>query len=104
MPALLWSQESDFQGFLQAALRNDVNEALAIFQRQSEEELQQSRWTDQTDMFLLDSIQDSRVRLGTDAQKGMLRGQRILALQSDDTVFWALESAFTVLFFQATQS
>lgn len=103
MPSFLWSQESDFQGFLQAALRNDVNEALQIFHRQTFEELQNPRWTAQPDLFLLDSIQASRVRPGLDAQKGMLRAQKILADHSDDPVFWTLEAALTVLFFQSTQ-
>lgn len=103
MPSFLWSQESDFQGFLQAALRNDVNEALQIFHRQDSQELQNPKWTAQSDLFLLDSIQFSRVRLEADAQKGMLRAQKILADQSDDSFFWTLESAFTVLFFQSTQ-
>lgn len=103
LPASLWSQESGFQGFLQAALRNDVNEALEIFQRQNAEELINPKWTDQTALFRLDSIQNSRVRLGREAQKGMIRGQEILAVRSGDSIFWTLESAFTVLFFQATQ-
>ncbi len=104
MPSTLLSQESDFQAFLQATLRNDVNEALEIFQRQSEAELSQEKWTAQPELFLLDSIQDSRVRLGAEAQRGMLRGQQLLAEQSRDSVFWALESAVTALFFQSTQS
>lgn len=104
MPSSLWSQESDFQAFLQAALRNDANEALQIFHHQDAEELQNPRWTAQPDLFLLDSIQSSRVRLGEDAQRGILRAQKVLADRSDDPVFWTIESALTVLFFQSTQS
>lgn len=103
MPLCLWSQVSDFQGFLQAALRHDFNEALEIINRQSPEELTAVKWTAEESMFRLDSIQDSRVSLGIQAQNGMLKGQEILAARSGDTVGWALESAMTVLYFQATQ-
>ncbi|MDP5170259.1 MAG: hypothetical protein NWR72_08430 [Bacteroidia bacterium] len=104
LPAPGSSQPSDFQAFLQASLRRDYNEALQVLNSQGGSTLQQQGWLENKSLFLLDSLQKSRVALGPSAQRGLLRAQAILAaLDSSDSATWLRQAAETVLFFQATQ-
>ncbi len=102
-PLWLQAQESDFQAFIQASIRRDYNEAFDLLYQQEQEVLLSEGWLDNTQMFQPEQYLASRVTLGSVARQGLLKGQAILARQSDSLrIYWYHQSAESVLLYQST--